>query len=47
MPAKPPVEKLANEDRRRPRAIVPYTVLWGLAVGGLVFALVVMWVTGA
>ncbi len=47
MPAKPPVEKLANEDRRRPRAIVPYTVLWCLAVGGLTFALAAMWLTGA
>ena len=47
MPAKPPAEKPINEDRRRPRAIVPYAVLWGLAVGGLIFALVVMWATGA
>ena len=47
MPAKPPSEKPVNEDRRRPKAIVPYAVLWGLAVGGLVFALVVMWATGA
>lgn len=40
--AKPLSVKPVSEDRRRPKALLPYVTLWIMAVGCVVFALSAM-----
>ena len=40
--AKPLNVKPVSEDRRRPKALLPYLTLWIMAVGCVVFALAAM-----
>jgi hypothetical protein len=36
----------ANEDRRRPKSVPLYALLWGICVAAIVFALLAMWFQG-
>ncbi|CAL4865895.1 MULTISPECIES: hypothetical protein [Asticcacaulis] len=40
--AKPLSVKPVSEDRRRPKALLPYVALWVMAIGCVVFALCTM-----
>ncbi len=39
-PDQPPSPR--SEDRRQPRALAPYAILWGIALLCVIFALVAM-----
>ncbi len=36
------VSKVPNEDRRRPKSVALYSLLWGLCVACVVFALIAL-----